>query len=217
MKVTNLHFQHRKHAPFFFKGLSFQLEPGKLHALHGKNGIGKSVLLNILSQNIEQEAVITGEIFGTSPAVLMNQRFDQALAGQFTALENLAFARFGRFPSLFAPLRRGKERESLEHFLEPFHIEPHVPVCNLSGGQRQILTLLMQLQRETKVLLLDEPTAALDEENAILVFEFLKTLRDVTLLVVCHDRELVTKYTTGQHLQMELQGEGLRVIYQASS
>ena len=64
---------------------------------------------------------------------------------------------------------------------------------NSSGGQRQILSLMMVLQREFDVLLLDEPTATLDEQNARMVFDFLHTLAEaqITLLVVCHDPELL--------------------------
>ncbi|MGE5195990.1 MAG: ATP-binding cassette domain-containing protein, partial [Anaerolineae bacterium] len=57
MRVKNLYFQHFKQAPYFFKNLSLHLEPGLIHALHGKNGVGKSVLLNILSKKTEKEAV----------------------------------------------------------------------------------------------------------------------------------------------------------------
>ena len=56
------------------------------------------------------------------------------------------------------------------------------------------------------------PTAALDEQNAKIVFEFLKTLtcQGVTQLVVCHDRELVDHYADGQQFQMEIKSDGLR-------
>lgn len=74
------------------------------------------------------------------------------------------------------------------------------------------MALLMKLRRETKVLLLDEPTAALDEQNAIMVFEFLKALKGVTILVVCHDQDLICRYTTGRHLRIEMDAEGLRQL-----
>ncbi len=213
MKVKNLYFRHHKQAPYFFKDVSFDLEEGFIHALHGKNGVGKSVLLHILSRQIEGEADTSGEIIAEN-VVLMNQQFDQALAGQFTFLENMQFGCLGRFPSPFSRLKASSEVMQ-DHFLkllEKFHIDVTVPVCKLSGGQRQILALLMKLQRETKVLLLDEPTAALDEQNATMVFEFLQALKGVTILVVCHDQDLVNRYTTGRHLRMEMDAEGLRQL-----
>lgn len=213
MRVKHLSFRHHKHAPYFFKDLSFELEEGLIHALHGKNGMGKSVLLHILNRDIERDALITGEI-STEKAVLMNQQFDQALVGQFTFLENMQFGSLGRFPSPFSRLN-APSHVMQDHFLkllEKFHIDVTIPVYKLSGGQRQILALLMKLRRETKVLLLDEPTAALDEQNAIMVFEFLKALKGVTILVVCHDQDLICRYTTGRHLRIEMDAEGLRQL-----
>jgi ABC-2 type transport system ATP-binding protein len=193
MQVKSLTYRHHKNGSDFFKDLSIELEPG-IHALHGKNGVGKSVLLNLLSQEVKG-------------AALMNQQFDQTLASQFSFLENLQFGKLSRFPSPFARL---KAADTLLPILETFHINPYLPVYKLSGGQRQILALLVKLQQKADILLLDEPTATLDEENAKMVFEFLRTLTDKTILVVCHDVELVKRYATGKHLRLEMDKEGVR-------
>lgn len=211
MFVKNLNFQHCKQAPYFFRDLSFELEEGLIHALHGKNGAGKSVLLHILSKNIEPEAIIAGEI-SVNKAALMSQQFDQALVGQFSFLENLQMSSLTRFPSPFSRLKRLSMPAHYLILLERFHIDVHIPVHKLSGGQRQILALIMKLQRGPKILLLDEPTATLDEQNADMVFEFLKALRGITILVVCHDQELVHRHATGQHLHMEIDAHGTRSI-----
>lgn len=153
MLVNNLSFQHSKNSPYFFRDLTFKLEQGKMHALHGKNGMGKSVLLNILSKRCSPEAVIKGKIVGGDKIVLVNQRFDQMITDNFTFTENFQFACKSRFPSAVSGLKR-------------------------SGFY------------------------------AVMVFEFLKTLlvNNMTLLVVCHDRDLVKKYTTG------LDMDGLRRV-----
>lgn len=211
MQVHQLSFRHHKNAPYFFKDLSFDLAPGKIHALHGKNGMGKSVLLNVLSRKISPPAVIEGEIKGGENAVLVDQRFDQMIADQFSFYENLKFACMHSFPK---PFSRLMEPHFYPDFLEKFHIDPSKPVGKLSGGQRQILALLMVLQQKGSLLLLDEPTATLDEQNALLVFEFLKTLikQNVTLLIVCHDRELVNHYTDGQRFYLDMDVSGLRTL-----
>lgn len=208
MHIKNLTFQHHKKAPYFFKNLSFDLEEGKIHALHGKNGIGKTVLLNILGHKIDKEAVVQGEIQGER-VTLVNQRFDQAIADRFTFMENLRFGCLSTFPNPFSYLKKPR---FVPEFLEKFHIDPLVPVCKLSGGQRQILALLMQLQKKRRILALDEPTATLDAQNANLLFEFLHSLEGVTFLIVCHDKNLIHHYTTGQHLYMEMQADGLRIL-----
>lgn len=211
MYVHQLSYRHHKAAPYFFKNLSFELNSGRMHALHGKNGAGKSVLLNLLTQKKAPQAIVEGEIRGTEHAILVNQRFDHMIADQFSFEENLKFACMSSLPH---PFLRLKEPHFYPHFFEKFHIDISQPVNKLSGGQRQILSLLMVLQQKRKILLLDEPTATLDEQNAILVFEFLKTLtlQGVTILVVCHDRDLVNTFANGHHLHLEMDSEGLRKL-----
>lgn len=211
MEISQLSFMHHKNAPYFFKDLSFKLEPRKIHALHGKNGMGKTVLLHLLSRKVPPQGMMMGNMIGGENAILVNQRFDQMIADQFSFQENLKFACMSCFPHPFARL---KQPHFYPDFLERFHIDVSKPAGKLSGGQRQILALLMVLQQKRDFLLLDEPTATLDEQNAIIVFEFLKTLtlQGVTLLVVCHDRELVNRYTDGQHLHLEMDSSGLRKL-----
>jgi ABC-2 type transport system ATP-binding protein len=201
MRIKNLSFQHHVGAPYFFQNLSFELEEGRIHALHGKNGVGKSVLLHLLSRQIEG-----GE------AVLMSQQFDQTLVQQFSFLENLQFGLLSRFPNPLMKLKVPAIPEQFVQLLSRFHIDVHIPVCQLSGGQRQILALLMKLQRSPRILLLDEPTATLDEQNAEMVFDFLSRLREVTMLVVCHDQELIQRYTTGRQLYLEIGSNGVRQL-----
>lgn len=201
MRIKNLSFQHHAGAPYFFQNLSFELEEGRIHALHGKNGVGKSVLLHLLSRQVEG-----GEI------VLMSQRFDQTLVQEFSFLENLQFGLLSRFPHPFKKLKAHTIPQQFVQLLSQFHIDVRIPVCQLSGGQRQILALLMKLQKTPRLLLLDEPTATLDEQNAEMVFEFLSRLREVTMLVVCHDQELIQRYTTGRQLCLEIGSNGVRQL-----
>lgn len=199
MRIQNLCFRHHAGAPEFFKNLSFELEEGRIHALHGKNGVGKSVLLHLLCEQIEG---------GT--AELLSQQFDQTLVGQFSFLENLQFSLLSKFPKPLKRLKTPVIPEQFAQLLRRFHIDVTIPVSQLSGGQRQILALLMKLQRAPSILLLDEPTATLDEQNAEMVFEFLHSLQGVTMLVVCHDQELIRRYTTGRQLCLEIGSDGVR-------
>lgn len=201
IRIKNLSFSHHVGAPYFFKNLSFDLEEGQIHALHGKNGIGKSVLLHLLSHQLEE-----------GKAVLMSQQFDQTLVGQFSFLENLQFSLLSRFPNFLRRLKSSVIPEPFIPLLSRFHIDETLPVYQLSGGQRQILALLMKLQRAPRILLLDEPTATLDEQNAEMVFEFLSSLCGVTMLIVCHDQELMARYTTGRRLCLEVDSEGVRQL-----
>lgn len=208
MEVKNLHFRHSKRGAPFFSDLSFSLEPNKMHALHGKNGVGKSVLLHCLSGKCAPGAHLRGHI-SCGKVVLMNQRFDEMIADEFSFLENMKFALLSRCPHPFRPL---KEPEMPLELISRFHIDPERPAHLLSGGQRQILSLMMVMQREVTVLALDEPTATLDEENAMIVFEFLSLQKQLTILVVAHDSRLLSRYVTGSHLLLEVDSKGIRQI-----
>jgi ribose transport system ATP-binding protein len=207
MHIKNLSYRHRVHAPYLFRNMSFALEPGKLHALHGKNGTGKSVLLHLLNGDFLPDGFLEGEILRHGAAALVNQKFDQMIADQFSFDENLRLACMRRLPSLFSSL---KEPDLVFEALERFQIDRNIPVCRLSGGQRQILSILMALQKRVDYLFLDEPTATMDEENAILVFDFLSLLveKGLTVLVVCHDRDLIANYVTGSEWVLKKTDQG---------
>lgn len=211
MEVQDLSYRHHRHAPYLFHNQSFCLEPGKLHALHGKNGTGKSILLHLLSGEIPADGILEGGFSNKGSIILVNQKFDQMIADQFSFDENLQFACMGRRPSLFSRLQAPN---LFFEALDRFQIDRHIPVQRLSGGQRQILSLLMVLQKKVDILLLDEPTATLDEENAELVFAFLHVLikSGMTILVVCHDRELISRHVTGKEILLKKSVEGSSII-----
>jgi ABC-type multidrug transport system ATPase subunit len=195
MKVQNLSFRFKNNRTFFH-GLNFELMEGCINALHGKNGTGKSLLLSLLADKIPLEAIMSGEVSVTGKVSLVNQKFDLMIADQFSFHDNLRFAGIRTFPSFFKNL---KTKIDYLDLLKPYGIDMSLPVHLLSGGQRQILALMMIMQKPCKILLLDEPTATMDEQNAELVFDFLKSIAKLgtTLLVVCHDKELLERYTDG--------------------
>lgn len=210
MKAHNLSYKHRQWGPYFFKGISFALERGKLHALHGKNRTGKSVLLNLLCGNRLPGSIVEGLIAFDGKICIVNQRFDRMICDRFGFDDNLRFACIGGYPSIFRGLKPFAEYPRL---IDRFSIDRTKPVHLLSGGQRQILALFMVLQKPIDYLLLDEPTATLDEENAEMVFEFLKELthQGVTVLAVCHDKELIERFVTGRSLRLPKMTAGVQL------
>ncbi|MBS0616307.1 MAG: ATP-binding cassette domain-containing protein [Verrucomicrobia bacterium] len=171
----------------FFTDLSFTLEKGKLHFLRGKNGSGKSTLFRALDREL--------------PSNYVDQDVQKMMSGLFTFEENLQFAAFGRKPSLW-------KKPIATVYIPSFEIgiDRNAKVELLSGGQKQILSLLMALQKPTEILLLDEPTAALDFANSHMVMAFLQGLTEkegLTLFVICHDDDLIEKYVTGSVFTLE--------------
>ena len=76
---------------------------------------------------------------------------------------------------------------------------------NLSGGQRQIVWLIRSILQDSKMIILDEPTSSLDDDNKLIVMDFIKSLsKNKTLILITHDMKLlklvnrVIKFDKGQ-------------------
>lgn len=204
----------------FFADVSLQMASGKLHTLSGKNGSGKSTFLGALRGNISCQGTI--EMSGVSYAfsdgelkrkiIYISQRYDEMIADQFSFKDNLRFAHVSCRPSLWKKLFSSP---SFPLLLDRFEIDYDQPVRLLSGGQRQILALLMALQKQPKMILLDEPTATLDSTNARMVFQFLRALMEeveLTALVICHDHELVDSFRNGSSFNIQIGERGVRYL-----
>lgn len=208
--------------------IDLRLAEGEFLTVIGSNGAGKSTLLN----------VVAGVVFPTSGRVLLRGRDVTSLpvhrrarfvarivqdplsgtAPAMTVAENLALAARRRRGLLPAITRR--RRAEFGALLQPLglNLERRLddPVSFLSGGERQALTVVMMTLSRPEVLLLDEPTAALDPTHAVqiagLLCRFAAENRLATLLVT-HDMdqalllgERLVMMHRGQILQ-ELSGE----------
>jgi ABC-type lipoprotein export system ATPase subunit len=227
MKIKNLSFKFDKSGNYFFKDLKIDFALGKINFIQGKNGVGKSTLFNILLGNIPVLAQVTGDfeldkqIFNTQQNVInpkmqshikmVQQQFDRMLALNFSFDQNLQIAQLKQYPGL----EKLPKIHALSNLITSFSIPRDLPIKLLSGGQRQILSILMVLQKPTKLLLLDEPTAALDEKNSDMVMQFLQQLAKeahITILIISHDSELIKKYAHDNYYRMIQESNGQRVI-----
>ena len=204
IKIENLSFGFTDNKKLFTH-FSCSLEKPALYFLQGKNGTGKTTFFSIVQGN-QSGKFLTGtlfcnkktyqlgsiehQVFAQQAFTAVPQNFDEMLAPQFTFIQNLQFTSIGSRPT-YRILREAIEIPSL---LKKYHIPLNQPVETLSGGQRQILSIIMAVQKPTQLLLLDEPTAALDQQNAEMVMEFLQEFQqnnNLTILIICHDQELL--------------------------
>lgn len=164
--------------------VDFTLNPGEVHALLGENGAGKSTLMNILYglyQPDQGELLIHGRpVRLTSPrhAIalgigLVPQHFH--LIRRHTVAENLALGL--NKTSFFLPTRRlSREIEALSRRYG-LDIDPAARVEHLSAGEKQRVELLKALIRDSKILILDEPTAVLTPQEASSLFGIIERMR----------------------------------------
>lgn len=152
-----------------FEGVSFDLAPGEALVITGRNGAGKSSLLDILAGRLHPAAGairLEGAGERTLPECLHYVGHRDALKSALTAEENLAFARdFLGNPALQP--REALEAVGLAH-------AARLPVAYLSAGQRRRVALARLLVAHRPLWLLDEPTSALDtasQETLRLILE----------------------------------------------
>ncbi len=186
------------------ENLSLKLETGSFNILLGANGSGKSTLLNLLAgtERASQGSILlNGQDIGGWPvhrrAAHIARIFQDPLKGVapgLSLLENMRLAALrGKSHRLLIGTGRGFQeevRERLRQLDMGLEDRIHQPAGSFSGGQRQAFSLLMATWNKPDLLLLDEPTAALDPRSATKVFELACMLiaRDqITALLVTHD------------------------------
>lgn len=227
MIIKKLSFKfNKKDQQFFFKDVTAQFTPNKVHFIQGDNGIGKSTFFNLLCGDFSKEAFLdmcieldekTYAAQNTKLPVsfyeqihVVHQNYDSMIANLFTFVENLQLANLPTYPGL-----RALPHATIYDLITNLGIDYTKPAYLLSGGQRQLLAILMAIQKPTKVLLLDEPTATLDTKNADLVMNCLFKLAElfkITILIICHDKELVKRYAHNKSFTIVRLESGIREI-----
>lgn len=221
--LRDLSFSFAGQESIFFNNVSVEFKPKSINFIQGKNGVGKSTLLQIFSGKINRDHTLQGVLqVGldrynivdvdkiTRVVASVPQNFNELLVDAYSFHENLQFAQISRYPS-FCSLPVSK---ALPELIKKYRIDFTIPVCQLSGGQRQILSMLMVLERSPKILLLDEPTAALDEENTKLVMDFLQDLcleQGMTIIAIVHNHELAQAYSPAGYFELYVHN-GQRII-----
>ena len=178
--------------------VSFDCVPGEVHALVGENGSGKSTLIKVASGVLvpeEGEVLIGGESLSGANKVQQARKLGLMVAYQDTSLvENLTVA--DNIALSFNAI--GEARPSdldalLARYQLPF--KPSDYVAALGPGARQLLEVARAMSHRPRVLMLDEPTAALDMRFAAHLEELIKTCRDegTAIVYVSHRLEEVRR------------------------
>jgi rhamnose transport system ATP-binding protein len=182
------------------KSASFALRAGEVHALIGENGAGKSTLIKIITGAVEADS---GELFLNDERITANSPqqahrlglaaiYQQpALFPELTVAENIAFGVERR--GWWQPIDWRKRRARAERLLAQVGARINVDALagQLSMPEQQLVEIARALGADAKVLILDEPTASLPEEDVHHLFRVIRELRarGVGLIYISHRLE----------------------------
>lgn len=195
IEISNLNKQFGNQK--VFENFNLKIEDGKMVAIHGNSGKGKSTLLNIIGtiEEFDSGEVTVLNHKNVKPNSYRSQkllRYDiaylfqnYALIDSMSVVDNLKIAQ-----------RYSKEKgiEMIPGVLKNVGLEgfESKKIYSLSGGEQQRVALARVMLKPCKLVLADEPTGNVDEENKGLILELFKSLNEQgkTIVIVTHDHSI---------------------------
>lgn len=203
-KDLRISFNNSSYKVSALRGVSFEVRPGDFCMIAGANGSGKSTLIKLISGRIP--APDNGSVVLDNTQLIgipehkrakwcsyVTQHPMDGAAPSLTVAENLKLAELRN--SEGAKLKIGlykSKKDEYRHLLSNVGLEDRLdqPVSTLSGGERQMLTILMSSFGPPSLMLLDEPVSALDPSYTGKCLELISSLnreKGITILMVTHN------------------------------
>lgn len=178
--------------------VDFSCKGGEVHALVGLNGAGKSTLMKVLGGIYQQDE---GEIFIDGNNVKINQPSDANKLGismihqEYSLINELSIARniflgrelkFNHSPFL----NKAKMSDLVAKELKRFGLDlnPNTIVSELNSGEKQIVEIIRSVMSNSWLIVMDEPTSALSEEDKKRLFTFIERMTDegISIIYISH-------------------------------
>ncbi|RRK09592.1 sugar ABC transporter ATP-binding protein [Lactiplantibacillus garii] len=206
------------------KDVNFTVKSGEVHALMGENGAGKSTLMNILTGLLDANG---GEILVDGQPVKYHDALDAEHSGisfihqemnnfgEMTVLENMFLNH--EIKNKFGILDMKKMRTQAQKVLQRLDVDIplNVPIGTLSVGTQQMIEIAKSLMNDTKILILDEPSAALSEKEIDSLFDIIRGLKKqgVGMIYISHRMQEIFEITD----QITVMRDGLTVASYATA
>lgn len=216
------------------KGISFDIHWGEVIALVGDNGAGKSTLVKVISgvhAPTSGHFTLDGQVCRFKrPSDALNMGIETvyqhlALIEQLDVADNVFLGResttMGFIGRMLGILDRNQMRRATAEALQDLHIKipaPTMAVRRMSGGQRQAVAIGRAITWSRKLLILDEPTAALGVEETEQVLQMIEKLRDAAhmgIMVISHNMQDV--YRIADRIVVLRQGKHVATLRKADT
>ncbi|MDR3765640.1 MAG: sugar ABC transporter ATP-binding protein [Butyricicoccus sp.] len=202
-------------------GVHFDLEQGEVHVLIGENGAGKSTLMKILGGNIgadEGEILLEGQPYSVKGPKEAREKGIAFIHQELNLCLNLDIAHnifLGR-----EPIRHGlvdhtyiykKSREYLDEFGFQ-EIDPRTMIRDLSTARQQVVEIVKALSYQSKILIMDEPTASLTASEINHLFDLIRKLKSngVSIIYISHRMDELKQI--GDRLTVLRDGQSIQTI-----
>ena len=179
-------------------GVTFDLQKGEIHALVGENGAGKSTLMKVLG-GVYPHPEYGGELLIEGQQIRFSGVRDAEKSGIAVIYQELSLVKemtvgenifLGREPAKWSVIRWEELHRRARKLLDSLNldIDTHTPVRNLGIGQQQLIEIAKALSQDARILVLDEPTAALTDTEVKTLFAILNQLRTdgVGMIYISH-------------------------------
>lgn len=192
---------------YALKDISFDIEKGSVHAIMGENGAGKSTLMKILGGVYQADS---GQIIIDGQERKINNVHDSTKCGisviyqefnlvpELTVAENIFISDIPK-KTIFGIVEKKKRSAKTKELLDMLEIEvdPDEYVKNLSVSEKQMVEIAKSLSRNASIIIMDEPTAALNEEEVQKLQEIVEMLKKdgKTILYISHRLKEVFEMT----------------------
>ena len=201
IKCKNLTKKYGKH--IILDQFNLTVEQGEMIAITGKSGCGKSTLLNILGL-IEPFDEGTVTILGkenikpvSHEAILMIRHHINYLFQNFALVDNETVKQNLMYALQYTKMKKADKEKVIETALDKVSLKElmNQKVATLSGGQQQRVAVARIILKPCDIILADEPTGSLDEENSQLIMNLLKSLHTLgkTIVIVTHDMRIASQ------------------------
>lgn len=193
-QLKNVSYSYNKKLPYIIDGVDVSFKEGRITAIFGGNGAGKSTMLKLIAGIIEP---VRGKIISNKRIIMLPQD-PKAVFTEVSVEEELAEVLMDKGNGIYNNMPMEDKREIVEQIIEEFglnDIRKNNPY-DISGGQQEKLAIAKVLLLKPEVLLLDEPTNGLDPYFKKTLGKLLKKINagGVTIIIVSHDLEFVDSF-----------------------